>query len=205
MSASQALSAAVTGEPSAFDSATSPACIASAISAALRDAAIAASSSRSHFDMRVHKLAQARQGSFYRLRAPTRPTGRLVDQGWIIVVVPAQVTVYCVFIASPGGLEKERRCFRDVLNKYNESEALERGVMFVPTGWETTPKGVGRPQEIINAGVRRCDYFVLVLCNRWGSPPGQSGSYSSGTEEEFHIARECHANRTMQDILVFFK
>jgi hypothetical protein len=95
--------------------------------------------------------------------------------------VPAQVTVYRVLIASPGGLEKERQRFRDVLNKYNESEALERGVMFVPLGWEMTPKGVGRPQEMINTDVKRCDYFVLVLCDRWGSSPAQGGSYSSGT------------------------
>jgi hypothetical protein len=119
--------------------------------------------------------------------------------------VPSQVTVYRVFIASPGGLEKERRRFRDVLNKYNESEALERGVMFVPVGWEIIPKGIGRPQEIINADVKRCDYFVLVLCDRWGSPPAQGGSYSSGTEEEFHVARACHANQIMRDVLVFFK
>jgi hypothetical protein len=42
-------------------------------------------------------------------------------------MVPSQVTVYRVFIASPGGLEKERRRFRDVLNKYNESERWKGG------------------------------------------------------------------------------
>ena len=46
--------------------------------------------------------------------------------------MPSQVTVYRVFIASPGGLEAERESFRRVLNDYNESDALEDGVLFIP-------------------------------------------------------------------------
>src|SRR6266496_5004021 len=119
--------------------------------------------------------------------------------------MPSQVTAYRVFIASPGGLEEERQAFRTVVNDYNESDALDEGVLFVPVGWELARAGMGRPQEVINRMVRRCDYFILVLHDRWGTAPSASGPYSSGTEEEYHVARECFRNETMRDIAVLFK
>ena len=48
----------------------------------------------------------------------------------------------------------------------------------------------------------------MVLWNRWGSPPDGKGSpYSSGTEEEYHVALECldDPNRPMRKIAVMFK
>lgn len=52
-----------------------------------------------------------------------------------------------------------------------------------------------------------CDYTVLVLSDRWGSPPGTDEKYTSGTEEEYNVARECIASDThpMSDMLVLFK
>ena len=116
---------------------------------------------------------------------------------------------YRVFIATPGGLDKEREGFRDTLRDYNEMDAIQRGVLFWPVGWEETLGGVGRPQSIINDEVRSCDYFVMVLWDRWGSSPHKDGEgkYSSGTEEEYHIALECLADKEMpmRQIVVFFK
>ena len=80
--------------------------------------------------------------------------------------MPTQVTVYRVFVASPGGLEPERETFRRVLNDYNESDALEDGALYIPVGWELARAGMGRPQELINKDLRRCDYCVLVLRDR---------------------------------------
>ena len=79
---------------------------------------------------------------------------------------------------------------------------------FLPTGWEDTLSGVGRPQSLINEDVQRCDYFVLVLWDRWGTPPrAGAGPYSSGTEEEYHVARQCLADpdRPLRNIVVLFK
>jgi hypothetical protein len=73
------------------------------------------------------------------------------------------ITAYRVFIASPGGLEKERQTFREVVNRYNEVDAVQRGLLFIPTGWEDTLGGMGRPQAIINEDLRACDYCVLLL------------------------------------------
>ena len=119
------------------------------------------------------------------------------------------VKQYRVFIASPAGLDKEREGFRDTLRDYNEMDAVERGVLFSPVGWEETLGGIGRPQSIINDEVISCDYFIMVLWDRWGSSPHMNGKgkYSSGTEEEYHIALECLADKKtpMRQIVVFFK
>jgi hypothetical protein len=120
--------------------------------------------------------------------------------------VPSSITAYRVFIASPGGLEDERKAFRRIINSHNE-DAIERGVIFRPIGWEDIRGGVGRPQHLINRDVRRCDYFVLVLWDRWGSPPDvdEQGRFKSGSEEELGVARECYEAGTMRNIVVFFK
>jgi tetratricopeptide (TPR) repeat protein len=114
---------------------------------------------------------------------------------------------YRVFIASPSGLEEERKAFRDVLAKYNARDGNSRGVNFDPVGWEATLGQQGRPQAIINEEVRSCDFFVLVLHDRWGSPPG-GGTFTSGTEEELSVAVECldgKPQHPMQQIVVVFK
>lgn len=78
----------------------------------------------------------------------------------------------------------------------------------LPVGWETTHAGAGRPQSRINEQLRTCDYFVLVLHDRWGSspsPPGTNG-FSSGSEEEFDVAGAClKGDEPMRDIMVLFK
>jgi tetratricopeptide (TPR) repeat protein len=124
--------------------------------------------------------------------------------------VPDQLTHYRVFIASPGGLGDERKAFREALRQYNEEDAVHRGIYFQPVGWELTLGGVGRPQARINEDVRACDLFVLVLWDRWGSSPfpdDQEGDYSSGTEEEYHVALGCYEDdaRPMRRLLLMFK
>jgi hypothetical protein len=88
---------------------------------------------------------------------------------------------YRVFIASPSGLEEERKRFREKLEKFTALHAEPLGVIFHPVGWEETVGGVGRPQELINEDLKECDYAVFVLHDRWGSSPG-SGAYTSGVE-----------------------
>jgi len=83
----------------------------------------------------------------------------------------SKITRLNVFIASPGGLAEERKAFREVIYEYNEAESIPRGVLFQPVGWEDTLGAVGRPQTIINEDVRSSDYFLLLLWDRWGSPP----------------------------------
>lgn len=123
--------------------------------------------------------------------------------------MPSHLNNYSIFIASPSGLDEVRRAFRSTVQEYNESDANHRQVHFSAIGWEETLGGIGRPQAIINEEIAKCDYFVLVLHDRWGSPSGatSSSAYSSGTEEEFHVALECYNSSAhcMRELIVFFK
>lgn len=117
-----------------------------------------------------------------------------------------QITHYKVFIASPGGLESERKAFKNALVSHNDADAIERSCYFQPIGWEITLGGTGRPQEKINQDLRKCDYFVLLLWNRWGSPTGKDG-VSSGTHEEFALANDLLIDESapMKEVVVFFR
>lgn len=122
--------------------------------------------------------------------------------------MPTTLSNYSIFIASPSGLEEVRNTFRTTVQEYNDTDANHRNVHFTPVGWEETLGGVGRPQSLINEEIKKCDLFILVLHDRWGSPSGTSidPKYSSGTEEEFAIALDCYSNpdHSMQDIVLFF-
>jgi len=107
-----------------------------------------------------------------------------------------------VFIASPGDLDEERKVFRDTIDELNEIKCSQMGLHLEPLGWEDTLPGKGRPQEIINDDIRRCDLFVLILWKWWGTP---TGLYSSGIEEEFHITRQQNNTTGKPHILLYFK
>ncbi|MGH8512207.1 MAG: hypothetical protein ACREU8_12730 [Gammaproteobacteria bacterium] len=87
--------------------------------------------------------------------------------------MPDDLKGYRVFKASPSGLSEVRRSFREVIVACNEGDAIHRGAVFIPVGWEDTLPGMGRAQSLINEDVRKCDYFVLVLWNRCGTPPAK--------------------------------
>jgi tetratricopeptide (TPR) repeat protein len=119
------------------------------------------------------------------------------------------VKSYRIFIASPGGLETERKAIRDVVEEFNQSSARLRDVVFDPIGWEFTLPGMGRPQSVINTEVRSSDYFMMVLHDRWGMPTdsGDNPRYLSGTHEEYCVAIECYNDAAceMKQVVLFFK
>lgn len=112
------------------------------------------------------------------------------------------LNVLRVFIASPGDLNEERKVFRDAIDELNKIKCTQMGLHLEALGWEDTLPGRGRPQEIINDDIRRCDLFVLILWKWWGTP---TGSYSSGSEEEFYIARQLNNTSGKPHILLYFK
>lgn len=118
-----------------------------------------------------------------------------------------ELTGLKIFIATPGGLSAERSAFRKNLTEYNENHGFDNGFCFIPIGWEDVTPGVGRPQHTINAELSTCDYLVLVLWDRWGSPPVGESAASSGTYVEFCIAlaRLAEESAPMKDIIVAFK
>ena len=61
--------------------------------------------------------------------------------------MPGLLHDFRVFIATPGGLDLERKAFRDSLQEHNELDPQGRRVIFTPIGWELTLGGQGRPQR----------------------------------------------------------
>lgn len=113
-----------------------------------------------------------------------------------------------IFLASPGDLAPDREIVRSGVDAFNQGNMEASGVVFIPLGWEETPVGVGRPQELINEDLDRSDFLFLMLGTRWGSTPGHpEGKYSSGTMEEFYRAVEllADASTDMRDIAVLFR
>lgn len=111
-----------------------------------------------------------------------------------------------IFIGSPGGLQEERSTARDVVEEINLSHADHWGLRLHLVGWEDTIPGYHRPQSKINEDLDRCDYFLGVLWDRWGSrPTPDQGEYESGFEEEFYRAENNIKQGKMKDLTVFFK
>jgi tetratricopeptide (TPR) repeat protein len=113
-----------------------------------------------------------------------------------------------VFLASPGDVSAEREAVRATIVKFNETFAWELGVSFFSRGWEQTSGGIGRPQQKINDEILNdCDYLVLILGERWGSPPQEGDGYESGTEEEFFRSLELLADphAPMRNLFVAFR
>lgn len=114
----------------------------------------------------------------------------------------SSLRVLRVFLASPGDLTEERRAAKRAVDELNQSLAKEFGWLIDLRLWEDALPGAGRPQELINKDVWNCDLFVGLLWRRWGLP---TGSYSSGFEEEFEIARERRSKGGKPDIWLCFK
>jgi tetratricopeptide (TPR) repeat protein len=112
-----------------------------------------------------------------------------------------------VFIASPGGLDGERKACRQAVTDFNEKHALRQDVAFIAHGWEDAPGALGRPQELINRFVRESDYLVMVVGDRLGSPTTVEPPFLTGVEEELLEALTCVGSpkHPMRDLLLLFK
>lgn len=119
--------------------------------------------------------------------------------------MPSTRKIIRAFLASPGDLQEERKAIRDVVDEFNESWADELGYQVELIGWEETVAGFGRPQQLINQDLDRCDLFLGMIWKRWGTPPDCGGEFSSGFEEEFERSMtRCEENGS-PEISLFFK
>jgi hypothetical protein len=107
-----------------------------------------------------------------------------------------------VFIASPGGLENERVAAKRIMDEINQSHAENWGCQFKLVGWEATLPGNSRAQSLINQDLDKCEYFVGLLWNHWGSKPDDRDSkFTSGFEEEFERAK-ARAEKSLADSVI---
>ncbi len=117
-----------------------------------------------------------------------------------------KIRIVRIFIGSPGGLEDERRVAHQVIEEVNKAHSEHWGCQFKLVGWEDTIPGFQRAQSLINVDLDKCQYFIGVLWNRWGTKPDVDGSgFTSGFEEEFYRARDLSAAGSMKDIALYFK
>lgn len=121
-------------------------------------------------------------------------------------IVPDTLKIVKVFIGSPGGLEIERNLAKRIVDDINQSHSEHWGCQIQLIGWEATLPGYSRAQSLINQDLDKCEYFVGIIWNRWGSPPSEGDSqYTSGFEEEYERAKTNFENGTMKDIALYFK
>lgn len=117
--------------------------------------------------------------------------------------MPRSIRQYRIFIATPGGLSEERQRFRKVVERFSRGFSGSSDVVFEPVGWEETIGGVGRPQAVINEDLKKCDYAVFVLHDRWGTPT--EAEYISGFEEEWALAQALYNDNKIRNIAIYFK
>ncbi len=102
--------------------------------------------------------------------------------------MPVETKLYCVLIASPRDVSKERDIIREEIHRWNSMHATEMKMVLQPVGWETdaTPDLQERGQAVINRQlVDNCDMLIGVFWTRLGTPTPQA---ESGTVEEIERA-----------------
>lgn len=91
-------------------------------------------------------------------------------------------------IASPGDVPDARQATYDALNKWNDANAHNRGIMLLPLRWETsaTPETGPHPQDVINNQlVDKADIVIALFGSRMGAATPKA---RSGTVEEIEGA-----------------
>lgn len=111
-----------------------------------------------------------------------------------------------VFVGSPQGLEAERESTSQIVDEINLSHSEKWGCQIKLVRWQQTLPSFDRAQSLINQDLDKCDYFIGILWDKWGSKPADSvGQYTSGFEEEFYRARAHVENGKMKDMAMFFR
>lgn len=116
----------------------------------------------------------------------------------------AAIKIVKVFIASPGGLNKERQTAKRIADEINQSCSEQWKCRIQLIGWEDTLPRFQRAQSLINQDLDKCQYFIGILWDHWGSNSGNE-KYTSGFEEEFERAKSRFEQNLMKDIALFFK
>ncbi|MBX5195717.1 DUF4062 domain-containing protein [Rhizobium sp. NZLR10] len=111
-----------------------------------------------------------------------------------------------IFLGSPGDLGPERQAASRIAQEINRNHADFYNVQVELVGWEDTVSRFGRAQAVINQDLDQCEYFVGVMWQRWGSPPGdENHPYTSGFEEEFKRSLKRRLKTGTPEISLLFK
>lgn len=113
--------------------------------------------------------------------------------------MPEIVSLYRVFMASPGDVIEERAVVEEVLKEWNLQHGNDAKARVELVSWHTHsyPSTGDRPQALINKqALNASDIVVGFFWSRFGSPTGVA---ESGTEEEI---REGIAQK--KPVMVYF-
>lgn len=113
-----------------------------------------------------------------------------------------KLRAFRVFISSPGDLEKERNLIAEICNQVSQDVGQRINAILEPVRWEThAVSGMGaRSQEVITRSIGDYDIYLGLMGFYFGS---STGTFSSGTEEEFNDAIE-HSNSHGGPIIQFY-
>ena len=107
-----------------------------------------------------------------------------------------------VFVSSPGDVEKEVDCLRNVIEEINRVVANKKQLNLELVHWKThIIPDMGRAQQIINQQIGLFDIFIGIMWKKFGT---QTGKASSGTEEEFNLAYELWKKTGRPRIMFYF-
>jgi len=111
-----------------------------------------------------------------------------------------------VFLATPSDLESEREVVRTCVAEHNERNQSGSGITFEVIGWESVRGTAQRPQSAINELVAESHFLIALFKKSWGSKPGSSWGFTSGTEEELFMGllELGRAEQPMRDIWLVF-
>ena len=112
-----------------------------------------------------------------------------------------------VFLASPSGLENERKYFKHVIWDFNENVAFKTKVVFIPVMVEQMTGGTGQAQGRINKTIEGCDYCITMFWDNLGSPPEEDSPEGSEsvTDGEHRKAVKLKAEGKLKEAVIFFK
>lgn len=112
-----------------------------------------------------------------------------------------------IFLASPSGLERERKDFKQIIWDYNENVVFKTNVVFIPVMHEQMTGGTGQAQGRINKTIEDCDYCITMFWDNLGSPLQEDSPEGSEsvTDGEHRKAVKLKAEGKLKEAVIFFK
>jgi len=109
-----------------------------------------------------------------------------------------------IFISGPSDTQREKDLIKSVIESLSKVFCPRLDIVLEATMGDThAMAGVGRPQSKINPWVSKCDLFIGIFKNKYGT---YTGKYNSGSKEEFNIAFKRNlVTKGIPEILLFFK
>jgi ubiquinone/menaquinone biosynthesis C-methylase UbiE len=92
-----------------------------------------------------------------------------------------------IFVSSPNDAKAEREALDEIVETINRTNGEQQSFVLQLFKWEkdVIPQIDQTPQEVIDQQTPDCDIYLGILRTRFGTP---TGTYGSGTEQEFRAA-----------------